>query len=147
MRRLCVAALVVAGCNELTPEQEYEALTDRVAIECGAYEVNYPVDDKRMPPMHLCGDRPNVACMNDAVAGTEIAHLLHSYRGPLPMYLLREAHYFAGDGRLVRLNYYQVGLDDPAWLRWHCESLSTESYDVDGVTCWNFVVGGCGDRF
>ena len=148
MRGMFVATiwLVVAavGCSEpeqLTPRDEYEALEARAAMDCGTYERNYSPDDNPIPE-HLCGPAPDIACINDAIAGATIAKLTYSYFDSQG--LLREHHYYAGDGGLTWVGYYQRAAGESNW--WYaadCTTLLAEPYEVLDQTCWTLKSTGC----
>jgi hypothetical protein len=145
MRGLCVAALVVVGCGEpepMSPHDEYNALEARVTSECGTYERNYSPDPHNPIAEHLCGDAPNVGCMNDAISGSAIAKLTYTYydsRG-----LFREQNYYAGDGVLAWIGYYERVGDETNWWYWaDCTTLVAEPYELLDQTCWNLKSTGC----
>lgn len=142
MRGCWVLSVLALGCgeSEQTPEQEYRALEARVTTDCGLYEKNYPPPPD--PPQYLCGARPNIECVNDAIGGASVARLRYSFLS-IRLGLMHEEDYYAVDDKLVFIRYSEVGLDDPAWFRHDCERLELESYDVAGMTCWKFAPTAC----
>jgi hypothetical protein len=151
MRAFSLAALVVVGCAEDTSaEHEFHELAARTTVECGLYDYNYPPDVPHPP--YLCGPQPNIGCINDAIGKPSVAHMTRSYvdaqggelmNGTALADLAREHHYFAANGKLVWIAYYELGLDDPGWYRRDCTGLEVTPYDLDGMTCWKFVHSNC----
>lgn len=143
MRGLYVLGLLLVGCGEeLTTEQEYEELRARVTVECGSYAYNYPADGDE-PPAFLCGDQPNIACLDEALSGNAIAHLERTYvesklSWDEPALLVREHHYFAVDGKIEWIAYYELGMDNPGWYRRECKGIAVEPMERFGTTCWHW---------
>lgn len=149
MRRWYLVGLVMlSGCTEdLSPEEEYVELQARTTLECGTYRYNYPPDEPA--PMQLCGEQPNIACLDDALAGNQVAHLIRSYYEAkyifeeTPTLLAREHHYFATDGKIVWIAYYEIGFDDPGWYRRDCSSIAVEPIELGDTTCWHWRANDC----
>lgn len=143
MRGLLLATLIVMGCDDkITTEQEYEELRARTTLECGSYAYNYP-QSSDSPPSVLCGEQPNIACLENAMSGNEIAHLERTFvESQLvwnePKLLAREHHYFATGGTIQWISYYELGMDDPGWYWRECKGIAVEPVERFGTTCWNW---------
>ncbi len=143
MRHLCAVAVGLAACTDpeiVSPENTYVALEDRVEIDCGTYENNASFDDG--PPNYLCGDEPNIACINAAIGGTSIAHLKHSfYDHNTGDY--REQNFYAGDGKLRWIGFLARGERNPIWVLSECSAAVSMSVDGPGETCWKLSGADC----
>lgn len=144
MRGSWAAGIVVIGCGEEpppTPREAYDALEARVETDCGVYENNTPADE--VPPPYLCGEQPDVGCINGAIAGTKIARLKYSFTDPTTLHY-REWNYYAGDGKLVWIGFFErdeVGLN--WWYQGECQMLTVTSFEAAGSTCWKFASLDC----
>jgi hypothetical protein len=142
-------AVALVGCGEpdevtTNPHDQLEALEARVAVDCGVYERNY-VPEHYEFPQHLCGEAPNIACINDAIAGSAIAKLEYTYLDPASGNL-RVHDYYAGDGAVTWIGFFeQTGTGiNPGW--WHsasCTGIEATPYEVDGMTCYKLLGVGC----
>ena len=156
MRRLSFAIFVIFGCghghdpfvgcgDKYTAEEEYDDLVAKTTIDCGTHAFNYPPADPKTQtiPLHYCGAAPDTSCVQNAIAGDQIAHMVRSYLDPDSL-LPRERHYFGGQGGLVYITYNELGADEPAWYRHHCTGgIDATSYEVDGMTCWKVFAHEC----
>jgi hypothetical protein len=137
-----VVALLGACADDvpLGPRQIEEQLAARTEIECGTYTNNTPADED--PPWFLCGPQPDVACMNEAIAGPKIAHLTYAFYDPATL-LYRDHTYYAGDGKLVWIGFFQ-GPVVHNWYQSECKELVAEPYDVvEGESCWKVHATDC----
>jgi hypothetical protein len=150
MRWIWSAALVlVTGCDDAEPTigDEYDALEARVEVDCGTVANNYPPDAN--PPPALCGEEPDVACLNAAIESGTVARFTYLYyvwddnyrRG-----LLRESEYFAADGSLVWFLFVDDGNHDPLWYRRDCAQLVATPYAIEGNACWTLTPVECSLR-
>jgi hypothetical protein len=142
--RSLVAAIAIIGCNdsdlELTAQEEYKALEARVDVDCGTYERNYSPFDPI--PLHLCGEEPAIECVNGAIGGTAMTRMRYNYLDPVT-YEVREQNYYAGDGKLVWIGYYEHEFREADWHRGDCSAVVAEGYVYKDMTCWTLKAINC----
>lgn len=144
MRDVWALAIALAACADPappSPREIYDDLEARITIDCGSYENNASFDDDG-PPAYLCGTQPDVACINDAIGGAAIAHLKYASVDPATL-LYREQNYYAGDGKLVWVGFFDVSGRGPTWHVAQCHELVATSVNGPQESCWKLLATDC----
>jgi hypothetical protein len=146
MRFVWIVFMVCACADPPSPDEYFASLDARVTIDCGTHAYDTP----RSNPRYICGPQPDVACINDALAGRGVARLVGEYVEPGPDMNRWGMTYFAVDGAIVEFAYsnWFDPIDGPIYSlsREDCTSVKTTSVDIDGATCWSISGVDCVDR-